>query len=103
MSRPENHLLDPAASAAALADLDGWTLDERLRKRYCFADFPTAIAFMTAAGFDAERLCHHPNWTNVYNRVEVELWSHDLGGVSALCFELAKAMDARFHAFQTSH
>lgn len=95
MSSPENHLLDEAASADALATLDGWTLGDRLRKRFEFADFPSAIAFMTAVAFDAERLCHHPEWTNVYNRVDVELWSHDLRGVSALCFELAKAMDAR--------
>jgi 4a-hydroxytetrahydrobiopterin dehydratase len=95
MPGPKNHLLDAAASAAALAKLDGWTLGERLRKRFEFADFPAAIAFMTAAAFDAERLRHHPDWTNVYNRVDVELWSHDLGAVSALCFELAAAMDAR--------
>ena len=102
MSEPQNHLLDEAASAAALADLDGWALDDRLRKRFVFADFPSAIAFMTAAAFDAERLCHHPNWSNVYNRVEVQLWSHDLGGVSALCFELARAMDARSRAHADS-
>jgi 4a-hydroxytetrahydrobiopterin dehydratase len=49
---------------------------------------------MVSVGFVAERLEHHPNWSNVYNRVDVELWSHDLGGVSRLCVELAKAMDA---------
>jgi 4a-hydroxytetrahydrobiopterin dehydratase len=98
MSGPNNHLLDETARKAALAELDGWTLGdqgERLHKQFKFADFPAAIAFMTATAFDAERLCHHPNWTNVYNRVDVELWSHDLGGVSALCVELARAMDAR--------
>ena len=97
MSAPDNHVLDAATLTAALAQLDGWTIDdagERLRKSYRFADFPAAIAFMTRVGFAAERLCHHPNWSNVYNRVDVELWSHDLGGVSSLCVELAKAMDA---------
>ncbi|PRQ10098.1 putative pterin-4-alpha-carbinolamine dehydratase [Enhygromyxa salina] len=95
MPAPENRLLDQAAREAALAALDGWTLDDRLRKKFCFADFPAAIGFMTAVAFDAERLNHHPNWTNVYNRVEIELWSHDLGGVSSLCVELAKAMERR--------
>lgn len=95
MSAPDNHKLDTSAVQAALADLDGWTFaDDRLRKRFGFADFPRALAFMVEVGFAAERLCHHPNWSNVYNRVDVELWSHDLGGVSQLCIELARAMDA---------
>jgi 4a-hydroxytetrahydrobiopterin dehydratase len=95
MSAPTNELLDAQALAAALAQLDGWTAtDGRLRKGFRFADFPRALSFMVEAGYAAERLCHHPNWSNVYNRVDVELWSHDLGGVSTLCIELARAMDA---------
>jgi 4a-hydroxytetrahydrobiopterin dehydratase len=94
MSAPDNHLLDASALAAASAELDGWTVaDGRLRKRFVFADFPRALAFMVEVGYAAERLCHHPNWSNVYNRVDVELWSHDLGGVSQLCVDLARAMD----------
>jgi 4a-hydroxytetrahydrobiopterin dehydratase len=94
-SAPDNHRLDPAPLATALAQLDGWTsADDRLRKRFVFADFPRAMSFMVEAGYAAERLCHHPNWSNVYNRVDVEVWSHDLGGVSQLCVELARAMDA---------
>jgi 4a-hydroxytetrahydrobiopterin dehydratase len=95
MSAPDNHRLDASALTKALADLDGWTsADDRLRKRFAFADFPRAMAFMVEVGYAAERLCHHPNWSNVYNKVDVELWSHDLGGVSQLCVELARAMDA---------
>lgn len=95
MSAPDNQVLPSDALTVALAALDGWThVDGRLRKTFTFADFPTAIGFMVQAGFAAERLCHHPNWSNVYNRVEVELWSHDLGGVSQLCVELAATMDA---------
>jgi 4a-hydroxytetrahydrobiopterin dehydratase len=94
MSAPENQRLDTSALTAALAELDGWTLaEDRLRKRFVFADFPRAMSFMVEVGYAAERLCHHPNWSNVYNRVDVELWSHDLGGVSRLCIELARAMD----------
>ena len=95
MSAPDNRVLNGEELLEAVAALDGWSCeDERLRRRYEFADFPGAMAFMTRAAFDAEALNHHPNWSNVYNRVEVELWSHDLGGVSQLCVELAKRMNA---------
>jgi 4a-hydroxytetrahydrobiopterin dehydratase len=94
MSASTNHLLDAQALASALAQLDGWkATDDRLRKSFRFADFPRALGFMVEVGFAAERLCHHPNWSNVYNRVDVELWSHDLGGISQLCVELARVMD----------
>lgn len=95
MSRgPDNKLLDDAA--AALAELEGWSLDDegkRFNKQFRFDDFPGALSFMVRAGFAAERLQHHPNWSNVYNRVDVEIWSHDLGGVSQLCVKLARALD----------
>ncbi len=94
MSANKNQLLTPEQRDAAAAELDGWSLGQRLHKRFEFADFASALAFMVRAGFAAERLDHHPNWSNVYNRVEVEIWSHDLGGVSRLCVELAKALDA---------
>ena len=94
MPEPDNHVLDPAEREAAAAALPSWTLDDRLRKRFEFASFCDAMAFMTRVAFDAERLCHHPNWSNVYSRVDVELWSHDHGGVSKLCVELARVMDA---------
>jgi 4a-hydroxytetrahydrobiopterin dehydratase len=91
-SGPDNRLLDDPE--AAVEQLDGWALaNERLSKQFRFADFPSALSFMVRAGFAAERLCHHPNWSNVYNRVDVEIWSHDLGGVSQLCVELARELD----------
>ena len=88
----DNELLD-SDSLASNDRLQGWVVGERLSKSFVFPDFPSALAFMVRVGFVAERLCHHPNWSNVYNRVEVEIWSHDLGGVSRLCVELAAAMD----------
>lgn len=95
MAEPDNHLLRPAELSAAKASLSGWTFDdERLHRTFVFGNFCDAMAFMTRVAFDAERLCHHPNWSNVYKRVEVTLWSHDHGGISALCIELAQAMDA---------
>ena len=94
MSGPDNRLLSPEECTAAISEMLGWSIHRgRLNKIFEFDDFPQAIAFMTRVGYDAERICHHPNWKNVYNRVEVELWSHDLGGVSSLCVELAKVMD----------
>jgi 4a-hydroxytetrahydrobiopterin dehydratase len=94
MTAPDNQLLDAQSLALALAQLEGWTAhDRRLRKAFKFADFPSAMAFMVEIGFVAERLQHHPNWANVYNHVDVELWSHDLGGISQLCVELALAMN----------
>lgn len=98
MSAPDNLLLSSEAVQAGLAELDGWTVVDdggtRLRKAFSFADFPEAMAFMTRVAFSAERLNHHPNWSNVYNRVGVEIWAHDLGGVSKLCLDLARDMDA---------
>lgn len=90
-----NALLEGEALLSAVGELDGWEVDDnRLKKQFKFDGFPAAMAFMTRVAFDAERLAHHPNWSNVYNTVEVELWSHDLGGVSQLCVDLAKCMNA---------
>ena len=91
---PDNRLLSEAEIEAALGELSGWRCEDgRLRRAYTFADFSAAIAFMVEVAFDAERLGHHPDWSNVYNRVDVTIWSHDLGGVSARCVALAGAMD----------
>jgi 4a-hydroxytetrahydrobiopterin dehydratase len=97
MTKPNNHLLSPEQREQASTDLSQWSVGhQRLHRRFEFGDFPAAIAFMVRASYAAERLDHHPNWSNVYNTVEVEISSHDLGGVSALCIELAKALDLAF-------
>ena len=71
-----------------------WRLvDGRLRKGFRFADFVGAFGFMTRAALVAERMDHHPDWRNVYNRVEVDLSTHDAGGLTALDFELARRME----------
>ena len=88
--------LDAPAIEAALAGLDGWSQGENARfiaKRFTFPHFNAAFGFMTRAALVAEKLDHHPEWTNVYNRVEVRLTTHSAGGVTALDFELAKAMN----------
>jgi 4a-hydroxytetrahydrobiopterin dehydratase len=73
-----------------------WTeTDGRLRREFTFADFPSAFAFMTRVAFIAESLDHHPNWSNVYNRVVIELTSHDAGMVvTERDHAMAAAIDA---------
>jgi 4a-hydroxytetrahydrobiopterin dehydratase len=79
----------------ALADLDGWTVEQgKLHKEYVFEDFVQAFAFMTAAALCAERKNHHPEWHNVYRTVRVDLSTHDLGGISTWDVELAREFDA---------
>lgn len=89
--------LDDAERSAALAELAGWSLvsgREAITKQFKFRNFSEAFGFMTRAALVAERLDHHPEWLNVWNRVEVTLATHDAGGLTRLDVELAKAMDA---------
>jgi 4a-hydroxytetrahydrobiopterin dehydratase len=77
-----------------LAELVGWTLhDGKLHREYKFADFVEAFGFMASAALVAERMNHHPEWFNVWNTVEVDLTTHDAGGITARDFELAAAME----------
>ncbi len=82
--------------AAALGGLDGWSEVEgrdAIQKTFKFKDFNEAFGFMTRAALKADRMDHHPEWLNVYNRVEVTLTTHDAGGVTAKDLELAAFMD----------
>ena len=75
----------------------GWTLAEEgkaLTRRYVFADFKAAFAFLTKVADHAESVDHHPEFTSVWNRVDFRLTSHDAGGVTARDAELATAIDA---------
>jgi len=92
MSRPAK-----IGAAAALAQLSGWSAAEgrdAIVKTFKFTDFNTAFGFMTRVALAAEKLDHHPEWFNVYNRVEVLLATHDADGVTDLDVTLAKIMDA---------
>lgn len=91
--------LDQAARDAELAQLIevGWTLDEErdaISKSYKFANFADAFGFMTRAAIWAEKWNHHPEWSNVWNRVDVTLTTHDAGGLSALDVKLARKLDS---------
>jgi len=86
--------LTPEARATLAADVPGWTVDgEHLRRAFRFADFVEAFGFMAKVALLAERADHHPEWSNVYNRVEIALTTHDAGGLSARDVALARAID----------
>jgi 4a-hydroxytetrahydrobiopterin dehydratase len=71
-----------------------WTLvGGKLHREYKFSEFVTAFGFMASCALVAERMNHHPEWFNVWNKVVVDLTTHDAGGISALDFELAEKMD----------
>jgi 4a-hydroxytetrahydrobiopterin dehydratase len=81
--------------AARLKALPGWTLaGGKLHKGFTFHDFAGAWGFMSAVALVAEAMGHHPEWSNVWNRVTVDLTTHDAGGISALDFDLATRMEA---------
>lgn len=87
--------LDVAARAQLAETLPLWTLDgERLLRSFRFETFVEAFGFMTQVALVAERMDHHPEWSNVYNRVEIALTTHDAGGLSARDVKLATAIDA---------
>jgi 4a-hydroxytetrahydrobiopterin dehydratase len=81
---------------SALARLVGWSEAkdrDAITKKFVFRDFNEAFGFMTRTALVAEKLDHHPEWFNVYKKVEVTLSTHDAGGVTELDIELAEAMD----------
>ena len=84
-------------AAQSLADLDGWTLAPdagAMMRDFRFADFKAAFAFMSEVAAEAERMDHHPEWSNVYNRVSVRLTTHDAGGLTGRDVRLARFIDA---------
>jgi 4a-hydroxytetrahydrobiopterin dehydratase len=88
--------LEGTARQAALAELTDWAaLEDRdaISRTFKFKTFNEAYGFMTRVALKAERMNHHPEWFNVYNRVEVTLTTHDCGGLSELDVTLAKFMD----------
>lgn len=89
--------LTPKEREAALADLACWTPGREgkaIERRFVFADFVEAFGFMTRVALLAEKADHHPEWSNVYNRVEIALTTHDAGGLSERDIALAKEIDA---------
>lgn len=86
--------LSPSKIEAALARLPDWKLiGAKLHREYRFPDFIHAFGFMATAAVMIEALAHHPEWSNVYNRVTVDLTTHDSGGVTAKDVELAAKLE----------
>jgi 4a-hydroxytetrahydrobiopterin dehydratase len=89
--------LDPQGRAALARDLPEWAMAEgrdAITRHFRFADFNAAWGFMSRVALLAEKQDHHPEWSNVWNKVEITLSTHDAGGLSARDVTLAKAIDA---------
>ena len=86
--------LSDADIQARLSSMPGWTAaDGKLHREYKFRDFVQAFGFMTRAALVAESMNHHPEWFNVYSTVNVDLATHDAGGITELDFTLAGKME----------
>ncbi|WP_375393754.1 4a-hydroxytetrahydrobiopterin dehydratase [uncultured Sphingomonas sp.] len=97
MTTPALEPLSDAERADALDGLPEWDYDEArdaITRSIVFSDFVEAFGFMTQVALIAEKADHHPEWTNVYNRVAVLLTTHDAGGLSGRDIEMAEAIDA---------
>jgi len=80
---------------SGLKELDGWEYeDNAIHTSLEFDDFKDAFSVMTRIAFEAEKMNHHPDWSNVYNTLQITLSTHDAGGLTAKDFELAKIIDA---------
>lgn len=90
-------LLEGTDRTEALEELSkaGWTVEESgnaVTRQFKFKTFPEALGWMVNMGVIAEKMNHHPEWSNVYNRVDVRLTTHDAGGLTSLDLELARKM-----------
>jgi 4a-hydroxytetrahydrobiopterin dehydratase len=88
--------MSDAEVKAAMADVPDWNLEgtsSAISRRFTFANFNQAFGFMTRAAMEAEKMDHHPDWSNVYKTVDVKLNTHDAGGLTELDFKLARKMD----------
>lgn len=95
--------LDPAVIQQALAALPGWSLDPSglsIRRHFVLPDFAQAFAFMTAVALAAEKHNHHPDWSNVYNKVSITFTTHDAGGLTQRDFLLADLTGKAFLRYQ---
>ena len=88
--------LTPEARSNALARISAWTMvpgRDAIRRSFKFADFNAAFGFMTRVALVAEKVDHHPEWFNVWNRVDITLSTHDAGGLTDRDLKLAAAID----------
>ena len=91
--------LSTSEITSRLSEMDGWSLRDdggAISRSFKFRNFSQAFGFMTECALVAERMNHHPDWSNVYSRVDVVLSTHDVAGITELDFKLARAMDRAF-------
>lgn len=80
---------------AELENLEGWSVkDEKLHKEFRFESFNQAFGFMTRAAMEIEKMNHHPEWYNVYNKITVDLTTHDAGGITRNDIDLARILNS---------
>ena len=96
MAEPDRmRLLSDDEIDAALAELSGWERDgDRLHRTLTFGSFTEAFGFMSSVALIAERLFHHPEWSNVYSTVEIAITNHDAGGLTELDIEFCRRVNA---------
>lgn len=93
----ERRLLSDQEAARELAALPGWSIQSgKLYRQFIFPDFTRAFGFMAQVALIAQAMDHHPDWCNAYNRVIMELSTHDLGGISTFDVELARRVEQLF-------
>lgn len=91
----EQHEIEQALNQLNTATSQSWVIeDEKLSKTFKFKDFQQAFGFMTMSALYAEKQDHHPEWFNVYNKVSIQLTTHDVSGISQKDFDLAGKMEA---------
>lgn len=89
------HLLPEDQIRAEIMDLKGWTIQNgKLYKEFVFSDFIEAFSFMTKAALHIEKMNHHPEWLNVYNKLSVYLTTHDAGGITSNDIKLARTLNS---------
>ncbi|HXV46951.1 MAG TPA: 4a-hydroxytetrahydrobiopterin dehydratase [Nitrososphaera sp.] len=94
MSEEDYRKLSESEIQQEVSGLDGWkVVGGKVNKTFEFGDFVQAFGFMTRVAIEAEKMNHHPEWFNVYNRVRIDLVTHDLGGISNYDIKLAKTID----------
>jgi 4a-hydroxytetrahydrobiopterin dehydratase len=92
--------LDDSAIHSHLGSIPGWrVVNGKLHREFSFADFTGAFSFMTAVALSAERLNHHPEWSNVWNLVTIDLSTHDAGGITERDFQLAERINGEHRKY----